>query len=208
MAELTRYITDRIGGAEPKLYDGTDSLEALAYHESGHSILGRLTARSFQIIAMGSEAGYIGNGATEVGSYYRRVKAKDATLLKPKPIGFEGALLKPFAVRRICDALAGLQAELLLSGDPFEGVYRDDFDHRGARQHAMEAFGVEHLEYFQALTRDYLRRCWIEVERTANELLARFDRYGFAVIRKSDPRDASYFARDTLPVRWVDEDWD
>ncbi len=208
MTELARSIMYRIGGAEPKLADDTDSQESLAYHEAGHAIMGRLTYRKFEVIAMSAEAGYVGGGDAEITSYIRRIKSKDATLLTPKPLGPHGALLKPLAARRICDALGGLQAELLLSGEPPEGVYREDFDHRGARQYAREAFGVEHLEYFQALTRDYLQRCWGEIGQTAAELLARFDRHGFAVIRKSDPGDVSFFTRDNLPVTWRDEEWD
>ena len=208
MAELTRPTMYRLGDSKPKLYDGADSLEALAYHESGHAILCRLIGRSFQVIVMGEDGGYVGNGAEEVGAYYQRVTKKDATLLKAKPIGFQGELLRPLAARKICALLAGLQGELLLSGEQVEEVYRDDFDHRNARQFAEEAFGTESLQYLQALTRDFLQRCRAELERTASELLTRFDRYGFAVIRKSNPGDVSFFARDTLPVEWTDEQWD
>lgn len=198
-----------LGDSKPKLYDGTDSLEALAYHEAGHAILNRLIGRSFQVIVMGDDGGYVGPDAEDVGAYYRRIIKKDATLLKAKPLGSHGKLLKPLAARHICTLLAGLQAELLLAGERLEGeIYRDGFDHNNARQHAEEAFGTDRLQYFQGVTRDYLQRCWVETERTASELFTRFNRQGFAVIRKSNPRDASHFARDTLPVRWRDEEWD
>ena len=208
MTDSLQSADYRFESTDLKVYALTNILEALVFHEVGHAILCRLTRRSFHVIVIGDGGGYIGNDGEDVTGDFRRVKSRDETFLKAKPIGFQGELLKPLAARKICVYLAGLQAELLLAGERLEGeIYRDGFDHSNARQHAEEAFGTDSLQYFQGVTRDYLLSCFAELERTANELLARFDRFGFAVIRVSNPGDASFFARDTLPVRWVDEEW-
>ena len=208
MAEDLPSVAYRFEDCEPKIYKGTHSLKATAHHEAAHAVMCRLVHRHFATIVMGNGAAYVGHEETDMVAYFHRVKSKDESFLKTKPLGFHGELLRPVAVRKIVVFLAGMQAELLLDGSPLEcELFRDDFDHRNARQLCEEAFGHSHLRYFQALTRDHLSRCWVEVERTANELLARFDRYGFAAIRLSNPRDASFFARDNLPVRWTDENW-
>jgi len=209
MAEFSQPTACQFGDGEPKIYNGSDSLKATAFHEAGHAVMCRLVHRHFATIVMGNRAAYVGHEETDMVAYFHRVKSKDESFLKTKPLGFHGELLRPVAVRKIVVFLAGMQAELLLDGSPLEcELFRDDFDHRNARQLCEEAFGHSHLRYFQALTRDHLSRCWVEVERTANELLARYDRYGLGIIRLSNPHDASYFSRDDLGARWVDETWD
>lgn len=179
-----------------------------AYHEAGHSILCRLIGKSFSTIVVGSDVSFIGND--EIESDSRMIRSNDAKLYEASPVlAIDDPLCKPLAIRLCCVYLAGLQAELLLHGiEPDGPVFRNGSDHVKARKTLKAAFGFDHLYYPQLLTRFYLRRCWCEVKRTAETLLTRYSEQGVGIIRRDNPSDASYFTRDDLRIRWVDETWD
>ena len=194
-------------------YTGKHDLVTVSYHEAGHAVLARLTHCPLDTIALtradGEIAGFISN-RREISDAFNLVQSHDAALAEPRVLpDVSTGLRKQLAIRSACTSLAGLGAELLLTGHTLTGpTVRNDADHRKARDVLRAAFGFDHLFYCQLTACFYLRRCWDAVRLTAEALLEQCEKNETAVLQKSNPRHAAHFTREFANTKWLDEDWD
>ena len=198
----------------PREYDSAPCLETTCYHEASHALLRILTGCPLTTVAVqdnnGAIFGFAGNIGADEG--LQAVSAGDTVLTAPRPLpDVADEFKKPLAMRKICVALAGCQAELLLHGVALDGpVFRDDDDHKRATSMLRDGFGFvgyNHLFYPQALTRYYLARNWTAVRKMAKALLDRCERDGAGVLRRGDMACAAHFSPESLNVKWRDENW-
>jgi hypothetical protein len=216
MNEAVKMDKDRLWQTCPhETYEGTKTLEGLAYHEAGHAVIRRLACVGFHAIVIQHRkgvdfAGFV--GPDDIDNCLKETRNNDQKLYEPPfdfPEGGDKFIHKALAFRFCCNYLAGLQAELLLHGvEPDPPLIRHDADHIQAKAVLREAFGLDHLQYPQMVTRNYLSQCWGEVKRTAEELLARHEQHGIGIMRRDDPQDISFFSREVPGAKWVDDEWD
>lgn len=133
--------------------------EALAYHEAGHAFFClRLGIPMIEAVA-----------ADDGGEVRLDVDAIRVSPVVDVPAERADAICSELAAMYY----AGLQAERLLAGLPFDGVMLpDDSDHRNARTLLHGHFGtVTPLGYAQHRARAVLSRHWREIEPIAAQLL-------------------------------------
>lgn len=145
------------------------NLRSIAYHEAGHAVLyAALRFRIDSCVATNTDGLTISHYPVAEGAQLEKISQK-----KFLPQAEQDA-----ACWLSAGAFAGIQAEMLMHGLPFRGMFKlQDVDTRNADRYLMNAFPLDGdrdaaAGYAQELARAAMMHLWLAVEAAAEILVA------------------------------------